>query len=359
MRSFPVPDNADKIPAMVTIVRGLTTLRFNTSEEDVTISGDTWVAAAGANVTSISYASDGTPISADVIIMTETGGLVEPGDGARGILDGWPISIRLFDPADPVGTAIDIVPGATIGSVAEDTNGCATIAASGQLIKAGVYVTEHYALAGREDLGDDRCKIPILPDDIGRNIAFITPATLPLPTVNSAYGRMRTVTTSPAGTPLDYHNVYYECTTAGTTNPTTAPTYDPTIGNSTTDGTAVFIARSAWTRHATGQATGTFVVTLDALPDPRATDDTWYVLGALYIRSGNLADYPKIPIRAWDHTTLEVTLFLPVLITDIPAGTQLELAPGCDLTREMCFSRFNNIINLRAETFVPPPDVNY
>jgi hypothetical protein len=82
-------------------------------------------------------------------------------------------------------------------------------------------------------------------------------------------------------------------------------------------------------------------------------------LGALYVRSGNLSGYPKIPIRAWNPATLEVTLFLPVLETDIPAGTQLEIAPGCDLTREMCFSRFNNITNLRAETFVPPPDVNF
>lgn len=359
MRTFPFPtDSAVAIPAMVEIQRGLTTLRWTTAETDVVIGSDTWTPAPGASITSIAFMSDGTPNNADVLIMAVPGGLVEPGDGVRGILDGWPISIKLYDPADPAGTAFEIVPGATIGSVAEDTNGVVTIAANGQLVKAGVYVTEHYSLSGREDLGDDRCKVPILPADIGRGVAFVTPATLPLAHVDDAYGRMRTDTT---GTPADYANVYYECTVAGTTDSTTAPTYDPTVGNTTVDGTASFIARNAWTRHATGQATGTFIVTLDALPDPRASDATWFVLGALYVRSGNLSGYPKIPIRAWNPDTLEVTLFLPVLETDIPAGTQLEIHVGYDGTRDMAFSRFGTIgiVNRRAEDFVPPPDVNF
>ena len=58
----------------------------------------------------------------------------------------------------------------------------------------------------------------------------------------------------------------------------------------------------------------------------------------------------------WDPDTLEVTLALPVALADIPAGTQFEIHPGCDNTAAMCFSRFDNIINLRAEDMVPPPD---
>ncbi len=277
MRPLPDFSTAEQNPFLITIQRGLTTLRWNTSTETVVIAGNTWPPVAGAGVTSISYNSDGTPSNADVQIMTAVGGLVEPGDGVRGLLDGWPISIKLFDPADPGGTATELVPGSTIGSVAEDTNGIATIAANGMLVEAGVYITEHYALAGREDLFDSRCKV------------------------------------DPAG----------------------------------------------FTNDTTGQATGTFIVTLDSLPDARASDPTWYVLGGLTALSGNLAGYPKMPIRAWDPGTLEVTLFLPVLETDIPAGTDLQIHAGCDLTREMCFSRFDNIVNLRAETFVPPPDANF
>jgi uncharacterized phage protein (TIGR02218 family) len=268
---------AKSIHALVSIQRGEVTLRFTTWMEDVTFGGNTYTAAPGAAVTSIAFMSDGTPNNADILIMAETGGVLDPGDGVRGILDGWPITVRIFDPADPEGTAYNIVPGSTIGSVAADSNGLDTIAAEGQMSKAGAYVTEHYSLAGREDLFDDRCKV----------------------------------------------------------------------------------VAADFTNDTTGQATGTHVVTLDALPDIRATDPTWYVLGGLFILSGNLAGYPKIPIRAWNPATLEVTLFLPVLETDIPAGTALQIHAGCDLTREMCFSRFNNIINLRAETFVPPPGVNF
>lgn len=354
MRAWAIPDNAEQIHALVTIQRGLTNLRWNTSSVDVTFNGESYPAAAGAKITSFVYSADGTESNCDVMIQTEADGSVDLGDGARGVLDGWPISIMLFDPADPDGTATEMVPGSTVGSVAEDTNGPATIEARGPLTSANVPATEHFTLTGREDLGDDRCKIPIMPDDIGRGVTFQASSDLPLLRVNDAYGRMRTDTTD---TPTDYANVYYECTIAGITDATTAPAYDPTPGNTTVDGTATFTARNAWTRAASGEATGTFLIVLDSLPDARASDDTWYVNGGLYVRSGPLSGFPKIPIMRWDPDTLEVTLALPVAIADIPAGTQFEIHPGCDTTPDMCFSRFDNIINLRAETFVPPPDV--
>ncbi len=94
---------------------------------------------------------------------------------------------------------------------------------------------------------------------------------------------------------------------------------------------------------------------LESLPDARASDDTWYVDGGLFVRSGNLEGY-KLTIRAWDAGTLTLTLFLPIDPDDIPANTQFEIYPGCDRTRDMCFVRFNNIVNMRAETLVPPAD---
>jgi hypothetical protein len=355
MRALPFDlDAVKRLPILIIIQRGATTIRWNTSHEDVVIGGDTWIAAGGAMVSSLDYKSDGSENNADILIMAEAAGLIEPGDATRGVLDRWPISVQMFDPADPEGTAFEFLPGSTIGSINEDANRMATVAASGQLTKTGAYLTEHYSLTGREDLGDDRCKIPIMPADIGRGVDFVRPdIATGLLRVNDAYGRVRTDTT---GTPTDYANVYYECTVAGTTDPTTAPTYDPTIGNTTVDGSATFIARDAWTRAATGQATGDYTIVLDGLPDVRASDATWYVLGCLYVRSGPLADYPKIPIRAWDPGTLTLTTFLPISEADIAAGTQLEIHPGCNLTSDQCFSRFNNIVNRRAEDFVPPPD---
>lgn len=351
MRSLPfTPDTSIGMPALVTITRGVQIIRFTTWPSPVTISGTTWNPVGGATVTNIQFPGDSSPATADVTVATD-GTVVSAGDGARGYLDGWPISIQLFDSGNPSSGTYDLIPNATIGNVTEHTRGLATISVNGPLNHAKGPITEHYSLTGREDLGDDRCKIPIIPDDIGRSRAYVTAnPSGGLLHVSDCYGRVRTGT---AGTVEDYANVYYECTTAGTTA-STAPTYDPTVGNTTTDGTAVFTARNGWLRYARGAGTGDFTIQLTALPDSRASDDTWFVYGNLYVRSGVLDGFPKIPIRAWDHSTLTLTTFLPISATDIPSDTQFELHPGCDLTREMCNSRFDNIINLRAETFVPP-----
>jgi hypothetical protein len=301
------------------------------------------------------FPSDGTPSSASVNIMCQTGGVIEPGYDARGLLDGWPIKIEIVDPDNTNLGKFDMMPNSTIGNVVTDSHGLATISVNGALNKTRREVTEHYALTGREDLGDDRCKIPICPADIGRGVAFVRPdVATGLLHVNDAYGRVRCG--SPSDDVIAYHNVYFECTTAGTTDATTAPTYDPTVGNSTTDGTATFIARNAWLRYARGAAVDTFNIQLTELPDSRASDSTWYVLGGIYIRSGPLKNV-LLPVRAWDGTTFVATTFLPLTTTDIPTGTQMEIYAGCDLTREQCYSRFNNIINLRAETFVPPSNL--
>jgi hypothetical protein len=296
------------------------------------------------------FPSDGSPATCDITIFAQTGGPVAPGDGLSGKLDGWPISIELIDVGNTAAGTFDFFPAATISAVTEDGNGIVTISVNGQLNRTRGPLTEHYSLLGREDLGDDRCKVPILPAEIKRSTAYVLkPVTGGLQAVNDCYGR---VATGVAGTVDDYANVYYECTTAGTTA-STAPTYDPTVGNTTTDGTAVFTARNAWLRYARGQRTGDFTIQLTALPDPRATDDTWYVLGGLYVRSGTLNGFPKMDIRAWDHSTLTLTMFLPIGTNDIPANTQLELHPGCDRTPEMCFSRFNNTVNRRSENYAP------
>lgn len=352
---------AKELPVAVAIQRGAVALRWNTSSKDVVIGGETYPAESGAMVSSIACGSDGTENNADILIHARDGGPVEPGDAARGLLDGWPISVMFFDSGDPDGTATEMMPGAIVGSVTEDANGMVAIAASGQLIKGAIELTEHFSLAGREDLGDDHCKMPIMPADIGRGVHFVPPnISTGLLHVNDAYGRMLN------GSPATYNNLYFEATNEGDTDPDAAPEYPSVVGDTVVDGEVTFIARNAWTRSATGEAISAFEIQLDSLPDPRATfqdpvtgEYTWYVLGAIYVRSGNLANFPKIPIRAWDADTLTVTLFLPVSVTDIPAGTELEIAPGCDLTREMCHSRFNNIINLRAETFVPPPEVKF
>ncbi len=358
MRTFPFdPSKAAGLPSLVTIQRGLVTIRFTTWQQSVTSNTFFFPTAPGANLTGFQFPSDGSQANADVSVMVEPGGIVEPGDGVRGVLDNWPILIELFDPNNLSAGTLPILLG-TIGSVDEDTRGMATIAADGQLRLASQRpLTEQYTLTGREDLGDDRCKIPLCVDqditkfDIQRGQTFQASNALPLLRVADAFGRFRT-----GSTVEDYHNIYLECTTGGVTDPTTAPSYPTSAGGTVTDGSASFIARNAWTRAARGYALDPFTIQFTELDESRSGDPTWFVLGGIFIRSGALDGFPKLPVRAWNPGASQATLFLPVSPTDVASNTQMEIHAGCNLTRDQCFSRFNNIINLRAETFVPPPN---
>src|SRR5215472_3879714 len=252
-----ISHNVSGLAALITIQKGLATIRFSTADRVLIANNEVWAQGPGAKITTLQFPADGSPANADIAVMTEQNGLFRPGDGADGDLDDWPCQIDLVDPNNPA--AIYNLLTGIIGSVQEDSRGMLTIAVNGQLTLAQKKpLCEHFTLTGREDLGDDRCKIPILLDplgtatayDIQRNQAFQLSTTLPLLHVFDAFGRVKTGT---HGDVRDYANVYYECTTAGTTA-ATAPTYDPTIGNTTTDGSAVFTARDAWTRYAFGAA---------------------------------------------------------------------------------------------------------
>jgi hypothetical protein len=371
MRAIPFgPGAPSGLPALITINKGLTTLNFHTAraDTDFVIDGTTYKAAPGADLTGLECPSDGAAANADVTIIAEYGGILSPGDAARGVIDEWPITIELFDPANINAARYLVLDGTIVGSVDEDANGLVTIAANGLLRQAQEQpLCEHYSLVGREDLGDDRCKVPILLHqtqtfyDILRSTDYVRPdfeagilTEFGLAHVTDAYGRVRIGT---GGTIDDYSNVYFECQTAGTTGPD-EPSWPTTPGNTVNDGSVVWICRNAWFRHGRAQALDAYTIQLSSFSDSRATaDPSWFTDGGIFFRSGNLNGFRKFPIKSWDPGTSQLTLFLPVTPTDVPAGTQCEVHPGCDRTRGQCFTRFNNIINLRAETFVPPPDM--
>jgi hypothetical protein len=358
-------------PYLITIQRGLLTLRWTTWPETIISDGRTFEPGAGAAVSNLSYYGDGSVAdNCDCMIAGTSDGPVYPGDGRSGVLDNWPITIEIIDPAAPSDGATIVLVG-SVGSTTEDGDNLITIAANSSLrMMQEKPLCEHYSLLGREILGDDRCKIPLLASpaidafDVQRNQAYNTKDGAPdvnvdlttffntgLLTVASAWARVRK---GSAGTVEDYANLILECTTLGTTAATSPDYSGITEGTTVTDGTAVFTARNAWTRYARGQAIDSFNVQLTALPDPRASDPAWYKLGTLLVRSGPLAGFRQMIIRGWDPGSLTVNLFLPVDTATIAADTELEISPGCDQTPAMCFSKFDNIVNIRAEPFVPP-----
>lgn len=154
----------------------------------------------------------------------------------------------------------------------------------------------------------------------------------------------------------NYHELYenrlYTVTTTGTTAGT-QPVYDTTVGNDTTDGTAVLTAFEAWSRHAN-------VVDVDdnqnfniAVTDSRAVDD-WFNGGGIVLEGG-LNNSVVREIVDWTQTLGVVRLFIQPTF-DVKPGQKLRIYPGCDKRIATCNTRFNNTINFRGEPYVPGND---
>jgi hypothetical protein len=149
-----------------------------------------------------------------------------------------------------------------------------------------------------------------------------------------------------------YENRYYEVTTAGTTAGS-QPVYDTTIGNTTTDGTAVLTARDAWTRHGyVVDYTDNQNFSID-VSEARAVDG-WFDGGGL-ILEGGLNNGVTREVKQWTQTGSLVRLFLQPTF-DVRPGQKLRLYPGCDKRLATCRDRFSNVINYRGEPYVPGND---
>lgn len=342
MRTIPFTViSARGIHALITITFAddVRVLRLTTADSDVTIGSDTWSASGAVNITQIQYNSDGTPAVADIKIAAAAGSLVPSGTGALGYLDGLPITVELFDVGNPGSGTFDYIPGATIGSVQEDSDGVLTLAVQGPISIMNGPMTEVYTAACKARLGDDRCQVPIDPAFITRN-------------------KLYTLVDSTSFTDLSWgrisgnRNVVYQCTTAGTTDPTTAPTYSTTVDDTVTDGSAVFTVRKAFMCQATGQAIDFFNIQLTGtLPIT-----TPVALGNIIPRSGPLANV-KLPYRAYDTGTHIVTLFEPYATSNFPVGTDFDINPGCNRLLATCRDTFNNLKNMRATPYAPGADV--
>lgn len=368
-------------------------LRFTDAEQDIILagaSGDTitYKSEPGCIASGISYSNDGTVANCEILVSSYAGGQLQPADGVFGIYDGAAMLVELVDPQNPnasivsdwllttgfwddsgfwrdeavwhdtpppIGGGIVLLRG-YVGQVKEVREGLVSFECRSVLTRARSVVTERFGPMCRADFGDDRCKIEAYPADIQRNTDYVlaigTSGTRDYDTVNSAWGRVRIGT---AGTPSDYQNFVWQCTQAGTTA-SSAPVYSGPVGTVIADGTAKFTCVNAWARY--GQidsVVDAHNIFLTALPDPRASVDGFYTLGAVIIRSGVNAGF-SLPISNWIAASNEVRFFLD--ISEIIVGGELiEILPGCDKTEAMCFGRYNNIINAREEKFVPGRDL--
>lgn len=164
-----------------------------------------------------------------------------------------------------------------------------------------------------------------------------------------------------------YQNRIYECTVAGTTA-STQPVFNTTVGGSTVDGSATFVAREAWTRNAFVEEVTdrkTFTLNEVTFEDARAVD-TWFNGGALTFETGRNAG-KTIEVRGWVQSTRTLTLFLPTGFAVQP-GDAVRVYPGCNKLLATCRTKFaipgstnfqtgvGNVENFRGEPFIPGQD---
>jgi uncharacterized phage protein (TIGR02218 family) len=84
-----------------------------------------------------------------------------------------------------------------------------------------------------------------------------------------------------------------------------------------------------------------------------AAPSGWFNDGIITFTSGAMNGL-SVEIKSWDGLT--VNTFLPMPFQPL-AGDTFTIEPGCDHTKNDCYSKFNNIINLRAEPDIPGMDL--
>ena len=321
---------------IMTITRADGTIkRIADTQDELVVSGDTYEVGRGISISAIQTRNDGSSSNVTITIAADNT-VLDFGEVLSGFYDQAAVSISVVNHLDVTDGVLEIFAG-QVGDITADDRGSCAIECRGLTQLARAQVAPKYQPTCRVDLGTEKCGIPIMPDDVARSTAYAVGDVVRKKTGGSGW--------------THYNNVYYECTTAGTTA-SGAVTYTTTVGATTTDGTAVFTCRNAWLRYgvvATVVDEFNFTATLT---EPRAVND-WFKWGCVIWRSG-LSAGTMVECRGWVQSTSTVTIMMPTIGTIAP-GDEFEIFAGCDKRASTCSTRFNNILNFRGEPHVPGP----
>lgn len=316
-------------------------------DADITVDGQVYESAYGYDRT-----ATGNRVGLEVSDVDVNGllnsGFIDRDDIRAGLYDNAEVRISIVNYKSPDDGTIALKRG-FLGEVITAPSGLFRAQLAGLRSRLQQKIIERTSPTCRAQFGDSRCTVPINPDVIERNTDY-------------SVGDFVRVATDPGSTSEIYGNRIYECTAAGTTAGT-EPTYDKTVGNTTTDGTAVFTARQAWTRHGSiASVTDKRVFTVN-VTESRAVDD-WFNLGVITFESGPNAPQ-SFEVKDWDQSSNEITLFIPLPETPT-VGNAFIIRPGCDKRRTTCREKFalagttdyanGNVINFRGEPDLPGQD---
>jgi hypothetical protein len=312
--------------------------RFTDHDRDLVVEGEVYQASSGYSRTAIGNDAGMGVDNLDIEGVFDSAAVTEE-ELRAGLFDQAEVRIFLVNWADPSMGALRLRRG-WFGEVVLTEQGVFRTELRGLTQALSQRIGELYSSECRADLGDHRCRVPIQPPVVVRETTY-------------ALGDHVRVATGAGSGSAAYDNRIYRCVTAGTTA-VDEPAYDTTVGEQTTDGTAVFEAMEAWSRSGIVVDVTDRTTFTTSIDEPRAVDG-WFAGGVLTWESGSSADR-SIEVKAWTQATGLIELFLPMGYAIVP-GDLFRIHPGCDKRLDTCIDRFANVLNFRGEPYVPGADL--
>lgn len=319
-----------------------TIVRVTTLPQDFTVNvghgSETYAKDVSFKGASLTFRGNGAVPDGEVMAPVALTGSSDEEDVFVGVFDGMLVTLYIVNYEDASDGGMQFGPYTNGQTKTDDRGKIVAFELRGKLDRARFIKVEELSVSCRSDLGDMRpgfCNLPLYPDDVERSTAYSV----------GDYVRHAT-----AG---DYGNRMFVCTTAGTTD-SSAPSYDYTVGNDTTDGTAVFEAEEAWVRSAVVASVTSSAKFRLTVTESRSVDG-WFANGGLVKFTSGANSDVVCTVRKYTHSTKEVELWIAPPYT-VAVSDTLEIMPGCDKTFPMCLSRFSNSINFRGEHLAPGTD---
>lgn len=150
----------------------------------------------------------------------------------------------------------------------------------------------------------------------------------------------------------DYGGLEFEATVAGFTADT-APTFDQDLGDTTVDGEVTWQAVApAFTF--LGEVQTVADHTHFTISGAESAPDNWFQFGVVFFLTGRNANR-AIEVNLNTQSTGAIETALPLLWPP-EVGDLIRISAGCDKSPEMCFGKFNNILNYQGFPNVPGTD---
>lgn len=349
MRTFSFSLINARLAHLLTITRSDgTVIRVTSATNSISITDSnspavvtTWSAAPGLEIGDMTNSNDGTLSNLSIKVGTTSNGTFDPYEIDLGLFTDALVLIEFTNAANPVAKEFEFT-GKMNGSADYDLVGKVMFEVLNLYGTPRDIFIRKYTFEDQVDFGDPRrSKIPTFPSidettddlhDVARLEALVV-------------GDRRRFRFAGAGNPSDYHNVYLEVTTAGTTG-AGAPTISDTVSATSTDGTVVFTTRNAYARaFQVASLIDSRHITI-TVTEPRASAVTsWYAPGRLIMRSGFCTNRVSV-LDAWDGIS-QIELVEPFgnLLT---VGDWGEIAPDYDQTLSLSVSKYSNANNYRG-----------